>query len=98
MDGIRSEQVDASTSVCPGGIVGIRSVGACDVISRVPRALVDRARFAEKQDERADDQHGEHQNLELIDDCDDGRLAVTMSLSAASPGLEIEPVTWAAAR
>ncbi len=40
-----------------------------------PTLLVDRARFAEKQDERADDQHGEHQNLELIDDCDDGRLA-----------------------
>ena len=43
--------------------------------SRVPRAFVGRARLAEKQDERADDQHGEHQNLELIDDCDDGRLA-----------------------
>ena len=25
MGGIRSEQVDASTSVCPGGIIGIRS-------------------------------------------------------------------------
>jgi hypothetical protein len=67
--------VDAFSSVCLDGIVGIRSVGACDVISRVPRVLVGRERLAEKQDERADDQHGEHQNLELIDDCDDGRLA-----------------------
>jgi hypothetical protein len=64
-----------TSSVCLDGIFGIRSVGTCDVISRVPRVLVCRARFAEKQDERADDQHGEHQNLELIDDCDDGRLA-----------------------
>jgi hypothetical protein len=26
MDGIRSEQVDASSSVCPDGIVGIRII------------------------------------------------------------------------
>jgi hypothetical protein len=43
VDGIRLEQVDASSSVCLDGIVGIRSVGACDVISRVPRVLVGRA-------------------------------------------------------
>ena len=64
MDGIRLEQVDASSSVCLDGIVGIRSVGACDVISRVPRVLVGRARLAEKQHKRADDQHGDHHHLE----------------------------------
>jgi hypothetical protein len=44
-DGIRLEQVDASSLICLDGIVGIRSVGACDVISRIPRVLVGRAQL-----------------------------------------------------
>ena len=48
---IRSEQVDASTSVCPGGIVGIRSRGA-KIASRSRASESDRARFR--------DTHREH--------------------------------------
>jgi len=41
VDGIRSEQVDASSSVCPDGIVGIRSQGfpLCRII-KLSRSMV----------------------------------------------------------
>jgi hypothetical protein len=41
---------------------------------RASTKLVDRAGFVEKQDERTNNQHCNHQNLELTDDRDDGGL------------------------
>jgi hypothetical protein len=48
MDGIRSEQVDASTSVCPGGIIGIRIQALI--------AICERRLFTRRADRIVDDE------------------------------------------
>jgi hypothetical protein len=45
-------------------------------------------KLARKRGKRTHNQHGDHQNIELIDDGHDAACSVIISLSMASPRLE----------
>jgi hypothetical protein len=49
--------------------------------------LIGRPRRAEKKHERTHDQHGKHQDLELVDDSDDGRLLGDHAVKRGEAGL-----------